>query len=158
MQQLQHAVRRLTMLRLMPLHLAEVMQNLLGRRRVIERHAQMVMRLEPLAISFGPQKIRLNGIALLRRPMIRKSRQSPGSRGIRRPPARTSMCSIDAARPTRPSTMLIGGTSLTATLAKKNDPPQRIESTISSSQSPPDMARMFGLEVETVMGARLRAR
>ena len=45
-----------------------------------------------------------------------------------------SRCSISAARPTRPSTMVSGGNSTTSSAKNRKELPQRTESTISSAQ------------------------
>ena len=54
-------------------------------------------------------------------PMTKKAAQLARSPGIRWPRARTSRLSASAANPTRPSTIVKGGSAATATLAKKND-------------------------------------
>jgi len=89
----------------------------------------------PLAMWVWPHTIRENGMTLLSRPMPKKAAQSRTPRGIRCPVARTTTWRIKAARPTRRTTMVNGGSSFTAIPVKKNDPPQSTERASSKAHS-----------------------
>ena len=89
----------------------------------------------PLAIRVWPHRIRLNGTRLFSAPMARKARQARASPGILPPPVSTARLSASAATPTRPSATVSGGRPESATLPRKNEPPQIVESASSSVHS-----------------------
>ncbi len=67
--------------------------------------------------------------------MPAKASHIRGSRGIHCPMARMTTCRVRAARPTRSIMMVSGGSSLTATPMKKNDPPHSTERMSSMAHS-----------------------
>jgi hypothetical protein len=77
------------------------------------------MAARPLPIVVWPHRIRLMGMALLRRPMTANARQARIEPGISCPAARTTTWSTSAARPRRPTATVNGGSWARATLPKK---------------------------------------
>ena len=67
--------------------------------------------------------------------MPAKPDQASRDRGSRWPRPRITRFRTTAASPTRSATRVKGGSSRSATPAKKKEPPQRMESVISSAQS-----------------------
>jgi hypothetical protein len=95
----------------------------------------------PEAMWDCAQTISENGTTLLRKPMLTKATQILPLRGIRAPVTATAIHSIAAARPTRTTTTVKVGSSLTATPLKKNDPPHRADRATRSSHSSAVMER-----------------
>ncbi len=75
-----------------------------------------------------PQKNSVNGTTLLRSARTEKAAHTRAPRGTATPIAAMTAPRTAAPKPTRSSTKVSGGSAATATLAKKNDPPHRIES------------------------------
>ena len=112
----------------------------------------------PTPISFWPQKIRLKGMTLLIKPMMKYGIQSAKFAGIFRPMVRTTKASAAAPMVTRHKTMVNGASSFTATLPKKNEPPQRTERIISRPHSVGPMRSSRGGDIcQPVACVRQRA-
>ena len=107
----------------------------------------VALRIEarPLAMWVWPQKISVNGSALLRRPSTAKAGPARASGARLSPVTRAKTARIAAAMATRPSAKVSGGKSSTATLAKKNEPPHSTDRKIRSSQSAADIDSFFGM-------------
>ena len=113
----------------------------------------VALRIEarPLAMWVCPHAMSENGIALFSSPMPKKASQVLASHGIGERVARSTRCRAAAAIATRSSTMVKGGTVLTTTPTKKNDPPHRIERASSRDQSRRLMRAEVGIcDVDTL--------
>ena len=104
-------------------------------RRTVQSGA-VALRTEarPPVILVWLQKIRLNGMTLLRRPMPAKASQRPW---IARcwPVTTAASWRARAASATRARTRVRGGNSATATATNRNEPPHSTERTASSAHS-----------------------
>ena len=82
----------------------------------------------PEAIWVWPQKIRPKGTRLFIRPIAAKLRHGVPARNSSLPAMARTTLSATAAKATRQKTTDSGGSSANATLAKKNEPPHRMDS------------------------------
>src|SRR5699024_11171705 len=97
----------------------------------------------PEAMWVWPQTIRLKGTTLFRKPMPRKASQTRQLNDRLMPLIRSMMKRIKAAKPTLSVTMVKGVSSATATLTKKNDPPQSMDKV--SSMAHPDTSMVLSI-------------
>jgi hypothetical protein len=102
------------------------------------------MEASPLGMKVWPITIRENGMTLLSSPIATNGFQPATPLGRLIPCMRSSGSRMAAPKTTRRNTRVSGGNSRNAAPLKKNEPPQRIESTASSDQSRASIRLSFG--------------
>jgi hypothetical protein len=98
----------------------------------------------PLGMKVWPTTISENGMTLLRSPIATNGFQPAMPLGKPMPWIRSSGSRMAAPSATRKSTSVSGGNSCSAAPLKKNEPPQRTESTASSDQPRASIRLSFG--------------